>query len=281
VPDSLPPVRFVGGVESPLTIYLRQINETPLLGAAEERELARRTRAGDAAARDCMVRANLRLVVSIARAYNGRGLPLPDLIEEGNVGLLRAVGAFDPGMNTRFCTYATYWIKQAIRLALLRAASPVRVPPFARAQLRRWSAAAARLEGELGRRPDEEEVARALGLSRRRLKVLRRALRALGPAQQAGAGDGEQALEELLPDERTSGPAVALARADTLRQVLAALDALDPRQAMVLRLRFGLNGEEPHTLTEVGSRLGVTRERVRQIERQALRVLGRKCGADG
>jgi RNA polymerase primary sigma factor len=278
--NSLPPVRFPGGAESPLGIYLRQINETPLLGAAEERELARRTRAGDVAARERMVRANLRLVVSIARAYNGRGLPLPDLVEEGNVGLLRAVAAFDPGMNTRFCTYASYWIKQAIRLALLRAASPVRVPPFARAQLRRWSEAARRLESELGRRPDEEEIARSLGLSRRRLKVLKRALLALHPVQQAGAGNDQRALEELLEDDRTPGPVGALAQTDTLRQVLTALNALEPRQAMVLRLRFGLNGEEPRTLKEVGRRLGVTRERVRQIERQALRVLGRKCGAD-
>src|SRR5262249_2998452 len=125
VPDfPQPPRRVAGGIDPPLALYLREINETPLLGAAEERELALRLRGGAAVGRERMVRVNLPLVVSIARAYAGRGLPLPDLIEEGNLGLLRAVEDFDPGMNTRFSTYATYWIKQSIRVALLRAASP-------------------------------------------------------------------------------------------------------------------------------------------------------------
>src|SRR5947209_8866765 len=155
-------------VQSPLETYLREINETPLLNAEEEKQLAYRIEEGDSEARDRMVRANLRLVVNIARSYTGKGLGLQDLIEEGNLGLLRAVDGFDPSMNTRFSTYAAYWVKQAIRRAIVSTARAVRIPAYMAQLLGRWRRAAAELERELGRAPTPEEVAGRLGLSPRR-----------------------------------------------------------------------------------------------------------------
>src|SRR5436305_6856809 len=151
-------------LQSPLETYLREINETPLLTAEQEKELAYRIEAGDGEARDRMVRANLRLVVNIARNYTGKGLGLQDLIAEGNLGLLRAVEAFDPSMNTRFSTYASYWIKQSIKRAIINAGKTIRVPAYTVELLNKWRRAAAQLQEELGRTPEHEEVAAKLKL---------------------------------------------------------------------------------------------------------------------
>src|SRR5881275_1950892 len=154
-------------VQSPLETYLREINETPLLNAEDEKTLAYLIRNGDNESRDHMVRANLRLVVNIARSYVGKGLGLQDLIEEGNLGLLRAVEGFDPDMNTRFSTYASYWIKQSIKRALVNTAKTIRIPAYMVELLAKWRRASAKLQEELGRVPSPEEVARVLGLPKR------------------------------------------------------------------------------------------------------------------
>src|SRR3954468_24042353 len=164
-------------VQSPLETYLREINEGALLNADEEKMLAHRIAQGDNSARDRMVRANLRLVVNIARGYTGKGLSLQDLIEEGNLGLLRAVEGFDPGVGTRFSTYASYWIKQSIKRALINSSKTIRIPAYMVELLSKWRRASARLTEELGRTPTPEEVARVLGLAKKKLPIIKKAIR--------------------------------------------------------------------------------------------------------
>src|SRR6201986_4524573 len=178
-------------VQSPLETYLREINETPLLNADEEKALAYRIEDGDSQARDRMVRANLRLVVNIARGYTGKGLGLQDLIEEGNLGLLRAVEGFDPAMGTRFSTYASYWIKQSIKRALINSAKTIRIPAYMVELLSKWRRATARLTEELGRSPTPEEIGRVLGLPRKKLSIIKKAIKiynATPPTDQSEAG---------------------------------------------------------------------------------------------
>ncbi|MCA9264283.1 MAG: sigma-70 family RNA polymerase sigma factor, partial [Planctomycetales bacterium] len=166
-----------GSLQTPLETYLREINETGLLTAEDEKELARQIEDGDTRARDRMVRANLRLVVNIARGYTGKGLSLQDLIEEGNLGLLRAVEGFDPAMGTRFSTYASYWIKQSIKRALINSAKTIRIPAYMVELLSKWRRASTRLSEELGRTPTPEEVARVLGLAKKRLPIVKKAIK--------------------------------------------------------------------------------------------------------
>jgi RNA polymerase primary sigma factor len=255
---------------NPFETYLHEINETPLLTASQEKELAYRVEEGDGEARDCMVRANLRLVVSIARGYAGRGLGLQDLIEEGNLGLLRAVEGFDPSMDTRFSTYASYWIKQSIKRALINSGRTIRIPAYMSDLLVKWRRAAAKLQDELGRTPTQEEIAAVLKLSKKKLNIIRKAISIHNAVPQGDSPDASPLLDDLLTDVRVEAPDARLEGADDLKQVLGLLSELDARSADVLRLRFGLSGEAPKTLKEVGERLGLTRERVRQIEREAL-----------
>jgi RNA polymerase primary sigma factor len=258
---------------SPLETYLREINETPLLKEDEEKQLAYRVENGDSAARDHLVRANLRLVVNIARSYVGKGLSLEDLIAEGNLGLLRAVEGFDPGMNTRFSTYASYWIKQSIKRLVINTAKTIRLPAYMVELLTKWRRATAKLQEELGRAPTEEEVAHDLGLPKKKLNIIKKALRIHNGGPQGNREEEGGTLDEMLPDLRCKAPDAAMADNDELRQVLGLLETMDAREATVLRLRFGLDGEDPMTLKEIGDRLGLTRERVRQIELEALDAL--------
>jgi RNA polymerase primary sigma factor len=261
---------------SPLATYLRQIDQTPLLTAQQERELAYRIEDGDCEAREHLVRANLRLVVNLARRYQGKGLDLQDLVAEGNLGLLRAAEAFDASMNTRFSTYAAYWVKQSIRRALLNMSRTIRLPAYITQLLTEWWRATARLHEELGRPPTEDEVATRLNLSQRKLRLIKKAIRIHNALPQGDDGRDGPTLDDLGADSRTPPPDAALGQAEELQEVLKLVDDLDERAKSVLRLRFGLGGEEPQTLQQVGERLGLTRERVRQIEREALIQLNEK-----
>jgi RNA polymerase primary sigma factor len=261
-------------VQSPLETYLREINETALLTADLEKSLAREIATGSTEARDRMVRANLRLVVNIARGYTGKGLALQDLIEEGNLGLLRAVEGFDPNMNTRFSTYASYWIKQSIKRALVNTAKTIRIPAYMVELLAKWRRATNKLTDELGRPPTNEEVAKLLGLPKKKLNIIKKAIKVYNSAPQADqSGDSGWSIEEMLMDGRSKTPDTEMVESDDLKHVIVLLEKMDKREATVLKMRFGIDGEEPKTLKEIGESLGLTRERVRQIESEALAKL--------
>src|SRR5690348_11596292 len=267
-------------VQSPLETYLREINETALLNAEQEKELAYRIEEGDTEARDQMVRANLRLVVNIARGYVGKGLSLQDLIEEGNLGLLRAVEGFDPAMNTRFSTYASYWIKQSIKRALVNTAKTIRIPAYMVELLAKWRRATSKLQDELNRPPTNEEVARYLGLPKKKLNIIKKAIRVYNSAPQTDQAETGWSIDEMLMDGRSKTPDAEMVETDDLSHVMQMLEKMDKREATVLRMRFGLDDEEPKTLKEIGECLGLTRERVRQIESEALQKLSENLCAD-
>ena len=266
-------------VQSPLETYLREINETALLTADEEKSLARLIGVGDNAARDRMVRANLRLVVNIARGYSGKGLALQDLIEEGNLGLLRAVEGFDPNMNTRFSTYASYWIKQSIKRALVNTAKTIRIPAYMVELLAKWRRATNKLNDELGRPPTPEEIGSLLGLPKKKLSIIKKAIRVYNSTPQTDQSEAGWSIDEMLMDNRAKTPDNEMVETDDLKQVMVLLEKMDKREATVLRMRFGLDEAEPKTLKEIGESLGLTRERVRQIESEALAKLNESlCG---
>lgn len=271
--------RKSSSVQTPLETYLREINETALLTIRDEQELAKLIGEGDSAARDRMVRANLRLVVNIARGYAGKGLGLQDLIEEGNLGLLRAVEGFDPAMGTRFSTYASYWIKQSIKRALINGGKTIRIPAYMVELLSKWRRASARLTEELGRTPTPEEVARVLGLARKKLPIIKKAIKIYNLTPQTDQADSGWSLGDMVMDENAKTPDDVLMNTDNLRHVMEMLKVMDPREATVLRMRFGLDEHDPKTLKEIGESMGLTRERVRQIETEALAKLA--MGLDG
>jgi RNA polymerase primary sigma factor len=257
-------------VQTPLESYLREINETALLRPDEEKELAYRIEDGDSEARDHLVRANLRLVVNIARSYQGKGLALQDLIAEGNLGLLRAVEGYDPSMNTRFSTYASFWIKQSMKRAVVNTAKTVRLPAYMVQLLTEWRRAAARLQEELGRPATEEEIALRMKLPKKKLNIIKKAIRIYNAGPQGEVEDTNWSIDDLAMDCVAHTPDAQMMRSDDLSQVLHLLETLEEREATVLRLRFGLDGQDPKTLKEIGECLDLTRERVRQIEREAL-----------
>ena len=257
-----------------LQIYLHDINDTPLLSAQEERDLAERVALGDPLARDHMVKANLRLVVNIARGYLGKGLNLEDLIEEGNLGLMRAVEGFDGTMDTRFSTYASYWIKQSIRRAVMNNGKPIRLPAYMVSLLAKWRRATNVLSERLGRSPTHEEVGKALRLSKKKMGIVAKAIRInnLTPHSE-NADENGPALDDVLTDDRNKGAETQLIEADDMDRIFEFLTTLEEREAAVIRMRFGLDSFNPMTLREVGENLGLTRERVRQLESQALQKL--------
>jgi len=262
-----------------LRVYLKEIGRIALLTREQEGELARRVRGGDADAKARLTEANLRLVVQIARRYLNRGLPLPDLIEEGNIGLLRAVAKFDGDRGTRFSTYATWWIRQAIVRALANQARTIRLPVHVGLLLARYKREQQRLTQELERAPTIEEIAAAMGTTVDQLEELEE-IRQQPVSLETPIGQGGR-VHDLIADP-SADPLDALVslfreRAD----LVSVLDDLAANERTVLRRRFGLEGDPPEKLETIGQRLGLTRERIRQIEGTGLRKLRALLGARG
>jgi RNA polymerase sigma factor (sigma-70 family) len=255
-----------------LAVYLREVARIPLLSREEELDLARRANAGDAAAKQRLTEANLRLVVQVARRYLNRGLPLPDLIEEGNIGLLRAVDKFEPERGLRFSTYAVWWIRQAVARALANQARTIRLPVHVEMLLGRYKREHQRLTQALGRAPTAAELAQALGTNEEQVNELEE-LRLQPVSLDAPVGDDDRRVIDTIADD-SADPADVFTRLFRARGDLAAvLDDLAPNERTVLRRRFGLDGEDPETLETIGRRLDYSRERIRQIEAAGLRKL--------
>jgi len=251
---------------------LKEINQVSLLSPEEEKALARRVRQGDQQARERMIRANLRLVVNIAKNYLNRGLSFLDLIEEGNLGLLRAVEAFDPAQGNRFSTYASWWIKQAIKRALINKVKTIRIPAYMVEMVARWKQAAAELASVLGRPPTVEEIARRMNLPREKIGMIKRAVStAVTSASQPEEVDWS--LADVLEDRRAKRPEEELFDSYEREVIEKLLAAIDEREAKVLRLRYGLEDGKSLTLKQIGQMMNLTRERIRQIEGEALEKL--------
>ncbi len=258
--------------QDPLKLYVRQIGDGPLLTPAEERELARRKDEGDEWAKRRLIECNLRLVMSITRNYVNSGVPLLDLIQEGNLGLIRAVEKFDYSMGFKLSTYATWWIRQAVTRAIADQGRTIRLPVHVVDQVRRVMRARRVLTQKLNRDPLPEEIAAESGIELKRVHELFDLVE--DPVSlETPVGDGDSMYGDMLEDENAEQPHTALAELLRGAELKEALASLNERMRHVLELRFGLNGQVPKTLEEVGAELGVTRERVRQLESRALREL--------
>ena len=286
--------------DDPVGLYFRQMAQEPLLTADEEIDLAKRIELGNEArdmldnteglsiteraelilqieqaqeAREHLGRANTRLVVSIAKRYMGQGLPFPDLIQEGNVGLMRAVDKYDYSRGNRFSTYATWWIRQAITRALAQKTRTIRIPLHMTERIRQMYRTAQVLEQELGRRPTPEEIAEEMNLPADSVRGMMDASQHAIALERPVGDDGDSEFGDFIEDQDTPEPAEAAAHHLLQETIEEVLSELTPRQAHILRLRFGLGGGEQHTLEEIANKFGLSRERIRQLEKEALRRL--------
>ena len=259
--------------DTAIKLYLREIGQVKLLTPLEEIELAARIKKGDRKAREQMIKANLRLVVKIAHDYEGLGLPLLDLINEGNIGLMKAVERFDPAKGGKLSTYGAWWIKQSIKRALANQSKTIRLPVHLVDKISKMRRTAMKLQEMLGREPTDEELAEDLGMTASRVSQLRTA--AIRPASlDAPIGDEDSNnFSEVVQDENAATPYQELEEKTVSSMLQEMVKTLDPREATILRYRFGLDGGSERTLEEVGQKFGVTRERVRQIQNIALTKL--------
>lgn len=271
-PDAVP-VRSSYGMDGALQLYMREVGQVALLTIEEENALAARIKKGDQAAREHMIRANLRLVVKIAREYEGLGLPLLDMINEGNMGLMRAVERFDPAKGGKLSTYASWWIKQSIRRGIANQSKTIRLPIHAMDKLSKATKVAVQLREVLGREPEAEELAEALGVRASRLSEIRTA--ALRPASldQPIGDDDSNMLAEVVKDENARTPYEALEEKTLLAMLGDLVGRLGPREQRIIRQRFGLDGGNEKTLEEIGVKFNLTRERIRQLQNAALEKL--------
>ncbi|RDI75146.1 sigma70-ECF: RNA polymerase sigma factor, sigma-70 family [Gaiella occulta] len=267
-PDEAPD----SATQDPLKLYVRQIGDGRLLTPAEERELARRKDEGDEAAKRRLIECNLRLVMSITRNYTRAGVPLLDLIQEGNLGLIRAVEKFDYTMGYKLSTYATWWIRQSISRALAEQGRTIRLPVHVADQVRRVTRARRALGQKLNRDPSLEEIAKEADFTPRRVQELLELVQD-HVSLETPVGDGESTMSDLIEDTNALAPETETSNKLRTSEIGEAIRLLKPRQQRVLIERFGLSGGKPKTLEEVGAILGITRERVRQLETRALREL--------
>lgn len=278
-PDEVLVAASAIGMGDSVRQYLNEIRRTPLLTPSQERLLAQRKDAGDQSAKDQLIRANLRLVVSIAKKYTGHGLEPLDLFQEGNLGLIRAIEKFDWRRGYKLSTYATWWIRQSISRALADQGRTIRIPVHQVEVLNRLRREARQLEQTYGREPTIEELAVHLGITGTQIEELRRLNQDLVSLDQK-VGDGDTELGELLPDDISVGPDAQIFEGLLEEEIDEVLSNLPIREQKVVKLRFGIGGEEERTLEEIAFKLGITRERVRQIETRALRQLKKVSGAE-
>ena len=265
-------------LDDPVKAYLKEIGRVPLLTAEQEAALARAAQAGDEDARRKLSEANLRLVVSVAKRYAGRGLPFLDLIQEGNLGLIKAVEKFDYTKGYKFSTYATWWIRQSITRAIADQARTIRIPVHMVETINRMRQATNQLVYQNGHEPTPEELAKAMDMSVERVREIQRMAQEPASLESPVGEEEDSSLGDFVADENAEAPGKAADRAMVAQQINQALKSLTPREEKVIRLRFGLDDGRPRTLEEVGRDFGVTRERVRQIEAKAIRKLhSRKC----
>jgi RNA polymerase primary sigma factor len=270
--DEVGVVQVAAQTQDPLKLYVRSIGGGPLLTRAEERDLARRKDEGDEGAKRQLIESNLRLVMSITRNYTKAGVPLLDLIQEGNLGLIRAVEKFDYRMGYKLSTYATWWIRQSVTRALADQGRTIRLPVHVAEQVRRLLRARRQLAQKLNREPTIAELVKESGLPEQRVQDLLELVE--DPVSlDVPVGDGESLYGDLIEDMHSAQPEEKTAHLLRAKELANALSHLNPRMRRVLALRFGLDGEKPQTLEEVGAGLGITRERVRQLESRALREL--------
>ena len=261
--------------DNSLKLYLREISKTPLLTVEEEIELADRIKNGDKEARSHMIRANLRLVVKIAQDYSGYGLPVADLISEGNLGLMKAVERFDPEKGGKLSTYAAWWIKQSIKRALANQSKTIRLPVHMVDKIAKMRRISTLLAEALGREPTDEELADEIGLPRRKMAMLKQASQR-PTSLDAPINEGESTeFGDVIGDERATNPLDSLTDKNLHGELDGLLSVLDDRERRIIDERFGLNGKKPLTLEEVGREFGVTRERIRQLQNSALTKMRR------
>lgn len=260
---------------SAIHLYMREMGKVDLLTPQQEIELAARIHRGDDDAREHMIKANLRLVVKIARDYEGLGLPLLDLINEGNIGLMRAVERFDPAKGAKFSTYSSWWIKQSMRRAIANQSKTIRLPSHVVDKLSVMRRASLKLQETLGREPTNEELAEEVGMPARKVARLREASIRPASLDMPIGDDDSSRLADLVPDDRSVNPYQSLEDATMLDLLRELVTKLEQREERILRFRFGLDGGPERTLEEVGKRFGVTRERIRQLQNVALLKLRR------